>query len=148
MQIYLIFFLEGHYFLDIQYSSTIGIKSEPLASPVVRKKATEISNSYWTSKKSCPFSYSATRNSKMCKTSRTLSTVMYEPHRYISISMGRCECMIFILDGCSFHVAHEWCKQGLFPRKKIGFDDSFDVTKCLQQIEMPPCVRIVKLATI
>ena len=23
-----------------------------------------------------------------------------------------------------------------FP-KKIGFDDSFDVTKCLQQIEMP-----------
>ena len=27
--------------------------------------------------------------------------------------------MAFILDGCSFHVAHE----------KIGFDDSFDVTK-------------------
>ena len=43
--------------------------------------------------------------------------------------------MVFILDGCSFHVAHEWWKQGLFP-KKIEFDDSFDVTTCLQQIEM------------
>ena len=45
---------------------------------------------------------------------------------------------VFIIDGCSIHVAHVWCKQGLFPKKKkIGFDDSFDVTKCLQQIEMP-----------
>ena len=26
--------------------------------------------------------------------------------------------MVFILDGCSFHVAHVWCKQGLFPKKK------------------------------
>ena len=26
--------------------------------------------------------------------------------------------MVFILDGCSFHVAHNWWKQGLFPRKK------------------------------
>ena len=41
----------------------------------------------------------------------------------------------FILDGCSFHVAHVLCKQGLFPKKK-EFYDSFDVTKCLQQIEM------------
>ena len=24
-----------------------------------------------------------------------------------------------------------------FPGKKIGFDDSFDVTKCLQKIEIP-----------
>ena len=43
--------------------------------------------------------------------------------------------MVFILDGCSFYVAHVLCKKGLFP-KKIGFDDSFDLTKCLQQIEM------------
>ena len=26
--------------------------------------------------------------------------------------------MVFILDGCSFHVAHVWCKQGLLPKKK------------------------------
>ena len=43
--------------------------------------------------------------------------------------------MVFILDGCSFPVKHVWCKQGLFPKKKIGFDYSLDVTKCLQQIE-------------
>ena len=50
--------------------------------------------------------------------------------------------MIFILDGCSFHVAHVWrSKQGLFP-KKIGFDDSFDVTECLQQIEMPDLLHV------
>ena len=41
----------------------------------------------------------------------------------------------------------------VFFRKKIGFDDSFDVTKCLQQIEMPNllhvcALRIVKWATI
>ena len=49
---------------------------------------------------------------------------------------GVAQVMVVILDGCSFHVAHVWSKPGLFP-KKIGFDDSFDVTKCLQQIEMP-----------
>ena len=27
--------------------------------------------------------------------------------------------MDFILDGCSLHVAHVWCKRGLFPRKKM-----------------------------
>ena len=47
----------------------------------------------------------------------------------------------FILDGCSFHVAHEWWKRGLFP-KKIGFDDSFDVTECLQQIGMPDLLNV------
>ena len=26
-------------------------------------------------------------------------------------------CIVFILDGCSFYVAHVWCKQGLFPKK-------------------------------
>ena len=30
----------------------------------------------------------------------------------------------------------------LFPRKKIGFDDSFDVSKCLQQIEMPELLHV------
>ena len=53
-----------------------------------------------------------------------------------------CVTMVFILDGCLFHVAHVWCKQGLFSRKKIGFDDSFDATKCLQQIEMPELLRV------
>ena len=28
-------------------------------------------------------------------------------------------------------------KNKVFFRKKIGFDESFEVTKCLQQIEMP-----------
>ena len=30
----------------------------------------------------------------------------------------------------------------VFFRKKIGFDDSFDVTKCLQQIEMPDLLHV------
>ena len=30
----------------------------------------------------------------------------------------------------------------VFSRKKIGFDDSFDVTKCLQQIEMPDLLHV------
>ena len=38
-------------------------------------------------------------------------------------------------------VAHFMLRTGdeikVFFRKKIGFDDSFDVTKCLKQIEMP-----------
>ena len=58
--------------------------------------------------------------------------------------------MVYILDGCSFHVAHVWCKQGLFS-KKIEFNDSFDVTKCLEKNRkawFTPCVRIVKWATI
>ena len=29
-----------------------------------------------------------------------------------------------------------------FSEKKIGFDDSFDVTKCLPQIEMPDLIRV------
>ena len=32
--------------------------------------------------------------------------------------------------------------QGLFPKKKIGVDDSIDVTKCLQQIEMPDLLHV------
>ena len=50
--------------------------------------------------------------------------------------------MVFILDGCSFHVAHIWCKQGVFFEKQNEFDDSFDVTKCLQQIEMPDLLYV------
>ena len=50
--------------------------------------------------------------------------------------------MVFILDGCSEHVAHAWCKKGIFREKKIGFDHSFDVTKCLQQIEMPDLLQM------
>ena len=30
----------------------------------------------------------------------------------------------------------------VFSEKKIGFDDSFDVTKCLQQIEMPDLLHL------
>ena len=29
-----------------------------------------------------------------------------------------------------------------FSEKKIGFDDSFDVTNCLQQIEMPDLLHV------
>ena len=29
-----------------------------------------------------------------------------------------------------------------FSKKKIKFDDSFDVTKCLQQIEMPDLLHV------
>ena len=54
--------------------------------------------------------------------------------------------MVFILDGCSFHVAHILCKQ-LLIRKK-GFDDSFDVTKSNRNAWFTQCVRIVKWGTI
>ena len=41
---------------------------------------------------------------------------------------------------------------GLFREKKIEFDDSFDVTKCIQQIEVPyllhMCAPISELPTI
>ena len=33
-------------------------------------------------------------------------------------------------------------KKVFFRKKKIGFDDSFDVTKCLQQLEMPDLLHI------
>ena len=59
--------------------------------------------------------------------------------------------LFFILDGCSFHVAHVSCKQGIFSRKKNQISWLF---RCNQ---MPStnrnawftlCVRIVKWATI
>ena len=62
--------------------------------------------------------------------------VARSPDQWLSI-----QCMVFIFDGCSFRVAHVWCKQGLFP-EKIGFDYSFDVIKCLQEIEMPDLLHM------
>ena len=44
--------------------------------------------------------------------------------------------MLLIWDSGSEHVAHVRIKICLF-RKWMEFDDSFDVTKCLQQIEIP-----------
>ena len=32
--------------------------------------------------------------------------------------------------------------KAFFEKKKIEFDDSFDVTKCLQQIEMPDLLHV------
>ena len=48
---------------------------------------------------------------------------------------------VLISDGSSEHVAQVWCKLGLF-RKKTGFDDSIDVTKCLKQIEIPELLHM------
>ena len=42
----------------------------------------------------------------------------------------------YIRDGSSEHDAHIWNKIGLLRQKKIGFDDSVDVTKCLRQIKI------------
>ena len=63
--------------------------------------------------------------------------------------------VFFILDGCSFHYAqicskldilicfqHSASKESSNQRKKIGLDDSFDVTKCLQQIEIPDLLHV------
>ena len=41
----------------------------------------------------------------------------------------------------SEHVVHVSCKNKK-KKKKIGFDDSFDVTKCLQQIEVPDLLHM------
>ena len=46
-----------------------------------------------------------------------------------------------MVHGTSEHVAHE-CSNIVLFRKKIEFDDSFDVTKCIQQIEMPDSLHI------
>ena len=45
--------------------------------------------------------------------------------------------MVLIKDGNSEHNAYVWRKIGNFREKKIGYDDSFDVFKCLQEIESP-----------
>ena len=52
--------------------------------------------------------------------------------------------MVFILDGCSFHLAHEWWNQGLFPKENR-------IWRLFRSTQMPstnrnalftPCVRI------
>ena len=50
--------------------------------------------------------------------------------------------MTFILDGCSFYVAHNEENNVFFQEKKIGFDYSFDITRCLPQIEMPDLLHV------
>ena len=50
--------------------------------------------------------------------------------------------MVLIQDCCSEHASHVGCEIGLFQEKNIGFDDSFDVTKCLLQIEMPDLLHM------
>ena len=52
--------------------------------------------------------------------------------------------MVFILNGSSEHVAHLKSKIGLSEMNN-GFDDSFEITKCLQQIDisdlLPMCYQ-------
>ena len=48
--------------------------------------------------------------------------------------------MVLILNGSSEHFAHVWRKKNL--KKKLGFDDSFDVIKCLKQIEIPDLIHM------
>ena len=50
--------------------------------------------------------------------------------------------MVYILDGCSFHVAHVHDVNKVFFRTKIEFNDSFDVTKCLKQIESADLLHV------
>ena len=51
--------------------------------------------------------------------------------------------MVLIYDGSSKHVAHiKKSKIGIFP-KKFGVDDSFDVTKHLQQIKVPDLLHLL-----
>ena len=47
----------------------------------------------------------------------------------------------FILDGCSFLRCARMMKTRSFFEKN-GLDDSFDVTKCLQQIEMSDLLHV------
>ena len=51
--------------------------------------------------------------------------------------------MVLILDGSSEHAAHVRCKIDIFREKKFEFDDSFEITKSLQQI-VTGYLRIVK----
>ena len=63
-----------------------------------------------------------------------MSTISFAVNAAIPyMPVGRCH---GTYDG-NIEVAHGWCKIGHFWEKKIGFDDSFGLTKCLQQIEIP-----------
>ena len=57
--------------------------------------------------------------------------------------------MVFILDGCSFHGAHVWCKQGLFRKNdriwRLFWCNQMPSTN--RNVWFTPCVRIVKWAT-
>ena len=74
----------------------------------------------------------------------------FPPSLPLSLSLYIYIIMVFILDGCSFHVAHVWCKQGLFPKKNW----IWWLFRCNQMPStnrkawFTPCVRIVKWATI
>ena len=46
-----------------------------------------------------------------------------------------------ILDGKSEHVAHVRNKKGL-SRKNVGFSDFYEVTRCLQQVEIPELLTL------
>ena len=56
--------------------------------------------------------------------------------------------MVFILDGCSFHVAHVWCKQGLFRKKNWWLFRCNQMPSTNRNAWFTPCVRTVKWATI
>ena len=49
--------------------------------------------------------------------------------------------MVFILDVAHFTLRTN-DENKVFFRKKIRFDDSFDLTKCLQQIEMHDLLQV------
>ena len=53
--------------------------------------------------------------------------------------------MVFILDGCSFHVAHEWWKQGLFLLRPFRCNQMPSTNR---NAWFTPCVRIMKWTTI
>ena len=50
--------------------------------------------------------------------------------------------MVYIEDGSSEHVAHLSSKIGHFQGEKNLFDNSIDLTKCLQQIEIPDLLHM------
>ena len=49
--------------------------------------------------------------------------------------------MVLIKDGSSKHIVHVCSNICFFP-KKMGFDDSYDVTKRLQQIKIPDLLHM------
>ena len=51
--------------------------------------------------------------------------------------------MVLVLDGSSEHVVHASNIIVLSRKKKIGFDDSVNETKYIQQIEIPDLLHIM-----
>ena len=58
-------------------------------------------------------------------------------HRFNCICLSCNNHGTYMYHGSSELVAHLWSKIGTFRKKNIGYGDSFDVIKCLQQIEIP-----------